>query len=293
MPNLQGMRRRIRSVKNMRQITRAMKLVSASKLKRANDRVIAARPYANKLREMLFNLAQKTTDYRDPLLEQRGDQNILVVLITSDKGLCAAFNTNLLKRVTQFLREQEGKHVEFIAIGRKGRDYLRRRQLKIRNEYVGLVSKTVSYKDALEIAEEVLGLYRRGDGQIRWDKVYLIYNEFKTALQQNLILRQMLPLGAPESLAAEKASLATAEYKYEQPPAEILGRLLPHYVEMQVYQALLNSVASEHGARMAAMDSATKNASEVIDKLTLNMNRVRQAAITREIIEVVSGAAAL
>jgi F-type H+-transporting ATPase subunit gamma len=278
----------------MRQITRAMKLVSASKLKRANDRVIAARPYANKLREMLFNLAQKTTDYHDPLLEQRGDQNVLVILITSDKGLCGAFNTNLLKRVTQFLREHEGKHIEFIAIGRKGRDYLRRRQLNIRNEYVGLISKAIAYKDALEISEEVLALYRKGDGKVRWDKVYLIYNEFKTALQQNLILRQLLPLGSPESLAGEKPTTAApSEYKYEQPPGEILGRLLPHYVEMQVYQALLNSVASEQGARMAAMDSATKNASEVIDKLTLNMNRVRQAAITRDIIEVVSGAAAL
>lgn len=295
MPNLQGIRRRIRSVRNMRQITKAMKLVSASKLKRATDRVTAARPYAYKLREMLTGLAQRAGDYKHPLLERRGDEHYLVLLITADKGLCGAFNTNLLKAAQQFQRDNAGKKIEFITVGRKGRDFMRRRGATLRNEYIGMISKTITYQQAAEVTEELIRAFTdETEGAERPDKVFIIYSEFKSALQQRLIINQLLPIGDVGGETEEApATEAQIDYIYEQPPAEILGRLLPHYVETQVFQALLESVASEHGSRMTAMDSASKNATEMIDRLTLNMNRVRQAAITREIIEVVSGAAAL
>lgn len=293
MPNLQGIRRRIRSVKNMRQITKAMKLVSASKLKRAQDRVNAARPYAKKLREILINLSQSAGEYQHPLLEQRGDENITVILVTSDKGLCGAFNTNLLKAALQFIREHPGKKIDFVTIGRKGRDFLRRRNIPIRKEYIGLVSKAVSYEQAAEVAQEIVKLFSEPTEEFPLpDKVFIMYDEFKSALAQILIVNQILPVGSVSD-SPEAPAATPVDYIYEQPPAEILGRLLPHYVEMQLFQALLDSIASEHGARMTAMESASKNATEVIDRLTLGMNRVRQAAITREIIEVVSGAAAL
>jgi F-type H+-transporting ATPase subunit gamma len=280
----------------MRQITKAMKLVSASKLKRAQDRVTAARPYARKLRDVLGNLAARAGDYKHPLLEQRGDKFITAIIVTADKGLCGAFNTNLLKAALEFQRQNQDKRIDFVTIGRKGRDFLRRRGANIINEYIGLISKAINYSQAAEIGEEVIRLFtEEKEGAPRPDKVYLIYNEFKTALQQRVVITQLLPIGelvAQEEIVG-KADETQVDYVYEQPPGDIFGRLLPHYVETQIFQALLESVAAEHGARMAAMDSASKNASEMIDRLTLGMNRVRQAAITREIIEVVSGAAAL
>lgn len=297
MPNLQGIRRRIRSVKNMRQITKAMKLVSASKLARAQSRIIAARPYSVKLREMLNNLASRAGEYQHPLLEVRGDEHYLVVLITSDKGLCGAFNTYLLKTALQFIKDNPNKKIEFLCIGRKGRDFTRRRSFPIINEYVGLVSKTITYTEGSEIGEEIIKLFTEEvDGKSRPDKIFILYNEFKSAIQQNQIFNQLLPLASLTPNQGEvdyKIAASATDYIYEQPPADILSRLLPHYVETQIFTALLDSVAAEHGARMSAMDSASKNATEVINKLTLGMNRVRQAAITREIIEVVSGAAAL
>ncbi len=294
MPNLQGIRRRIRSVRNMRQITRAMKLISASRLKRAHDRVVAARPYASKLYEVLGNLAARAGDYHHPLLEQRGDEVITVILITDDRGLCGAFNTNLIKAALQFQREHEGKKIDFITIGRKGRDFFRRRGTVIRNEYIGLISKAVDYNQAAGVAAEVIKSFsEETEGQPRPDKVYIIYNEFKSALQQRVMVNQILPIGGLPTAKETPSADAQIDYVYEQPAADIFGHLLPHYVETQIFQALLESAASSHGARMTAMESASKNASEVIDRLTLGMNRVRQAAITREIIEVVSGAAAL
>jgi F-type H+-transporting ATPase subunit gamma len=296
MPNLQGIRRRIRSVRNMRQITKAMKLVSASRLKRAQDRVTAARPYSVKLSEVLSNLAARAGDYKHPLLERRGDEFITVVIVTADRGLCGAFNTNLLKATLDFVRKQPDKKIDFITIGRKGRDFFRRRNLPIRTEHLGLVSKPISYAQAAEIGEEVIKLYAEEvEGQIRPDKIYLVYNEFKSALTQRVVINQILPIvGLKEKdETVAKPDEVQVDYVYEQPPGDIFGRLLPHYIETQIFQALLESVAAEHGARMAAMDSATKNATEMIDRLTLGMNRVRQAAITREIIEVVSGASAL
>lgn len=294
MPNLQGIRRRIRSVKNMRQITKAMKLVSASKLARAQGRIVAARPYSIKLREMLGNLASRAGEYQHPLLEVRGDEHYLVILITSDKGLCGAFNTNLLKAALQFTKDHANKKIEFLVIGRKARDFTRRRNFPIVNEYIGLVSKTITYSQASEIGEEIIKLFtEESAGRTRPDKIFILYNEFKSAIQQNQRFNQLLPLASLNESDSDKQSATATDYIFEQPPGDILSRILPHYVETQIFTALLDSVAAENGARMSAMDSASKNATEVINKLTLGMNRVRQAAITREIIEVVSGAAAL
>lgn len=287
MANLLDIRRRIRSVKNTQQITKAMKMVSAAKLKRAQDRVVAARPYAAKMTQVLGRLAARAGDsFHDPLLDERGDQHYLLVLITADKGLAGAFNANLIKAAQIFLQENAGKQVELLAIGRKGRDFFRRRQINIVGEYVGLTGKgRIEHEEALDVARDIM---RRFTEDESLDKVFIIYNEFKSVLQQRVVVEQLLPVPRVETGPQQ-----TIEYIYEQPPAEIFGRLLPRYVETQVFRALLESVASEHGARMTAMDSATKNAGELINHLTLTMNRIRQAAITKEIIEVVSGAAAL
>jgi F-type H+-transporting ATPase subunit gamma len=227
-------------------------------------------------------------------LDQRGDQRYLLVLITADKGLCGAFNTNLVKAVQAFMRENSDKTVEILAIGRKGRDFFRSRRATLAGEVIGLTGKgRVELSEALEVARDVMKRYT-DDSEI--DKVFLVYNEFKSVLQQRVVLEQLLPVASakPEEPDAKSGqALTLIDYIYEQPPAEMFGRLLPQLIETQVFRALLESIASEHGARMTAMDSASKNASELIDMLTLNMNRVRQAAITNEIIEVVSGAAAL
>jgi F-type H+-transporting ATPase subunit gamma len=295
MPNLLDIRRRIKSVKNTQQITKAMKMVSAAKLKRAQDRVLTARPFANKMTEVLSELAKRTDeDFHHPLLDQRGDERYLLVLITADKGLCGAFNTNLTKAAQSFIRENPEKRIEILAIGRKGRDFFRNRKATIAGEFIGLTGKgRVDFSEALEVARSVINQYTE-DTEL--DKVFLIYNEFKSVLQQRVMLEQLLPVARTEAEAVDAKSaqpVNLVDYIYEQPPAEMFGRLLPRLIETQIFRALLESVASEHGARMTAMDSASKNASELIDSLVLNMNRVRQAAITNEIIEVVSGAAAL
>ena len=295
MPNLLDIRRRIKSVKNTQQITKAMKMVSAAKLKRAQDRVVMARPFANKMAEVLGELAKRTDeDFHHPLLDYRGDQRYLLVLITADKGLCGAFNTNLTKAAQAFIRENSDKTIEIMAIGRKGRDFFRNRRAVISSEYIGLTGKgRVEFSEALEVARALINQYTEDTGI---DKVYIVYNEFKSVLSQRVVLEQILPIvrakqDEPEATSQKPVTLV--DYIYEQPPEEMFGQLLPRLVETQIFRALLESVASEHGARMTAMDSASKNASELIDTLTLNMNRVRQAAITNEIIEVVSGAAAL
>jgi F-type H+-transporting ATPase subunit gamma len=296
MPNLLDIRRRIKSVKNTQQITKAMKMVSAAKLKRAQDRVVTARPFANKMMEVLGELAGRTDEsFHHPLLDARGDERYLVVLITADKGLCGAFNTNLIKAAQAFIREHSEKQVEILAVGRKGRDFFRRRGAMLAGEYVGLTGKgRVDFSEAIEVARDVIKRFTE-DTEI--DKAFIIYNEFRSVIQQRVVVEQLLPVTRAESNVAESAApshaLTLVDYVYEQSPAEIFSRLLPRLVETQVFRAMLESVASEQGARMTAMDSASKNASELIDSLTLNMNRVRQAAITNEIIEVVSGAAAL
>jgi F-type H+-transporting ATPase subunit gamma len=275
-----------------------MKMLSAAKLKRAQDTVVAARPFAGKMMEVLGDLASRTEEnFSHPLLDARGDERYLVVLITADKGLAGAFNTNLIKAAQAFMREHEGKTIEMLPVGRKGRDFFRRRNVPFVDEYVGLTGKgRIEYAEAVEIAHNVI---KRFTEDKDLDKVFLIYNEFKSVLQQRVVIEQLLPVSrtkeTPEVAAtdAPQRALDLTEYVYEQPPAQIFSRLLPRLVETQIFRALLESVASEHGARMTAMDSASKNAGELIGSLTLNMNRIRQAAITNEIIEVVSGASAL
>jgi F-type H+-transporting ATPase subunit gamma len=295
MPNLLDIRRRIKSVKNTQQITKAMKMVSAAKLRRAQDRVVMARPFANKMAEVLGELAKRTDeDFHHPLLDYRGDQRYLLVLITADKGLCGGFNTNLTKAAQAFMRENADKQIEIMAVGRKGRDFFRSRRATISSEYLGLTGKgRVDLSEALEVARAIVEQYTE-DTSI--DKVYLVYNEFKSVLSQRVLLEQLLPVARPKQEEPEAKSqqpVTLIDYVYEQSPGEMFGQLLPRLIETQIFRALLESVASEQGARMTAMDSASKNASELIETLTLNMNRIRQAAITNEIIEVVSGAAAL
>ena len=288
MANLLDIRRRIRSVKNTQQITKAMKMVSAAKLKRAQNRVINARPFANKMSEVLSELAAQTTEeFNHPLLDARGDERYLVILVTADKGLCGAFNANLLKATQAFFKEHANKKIELVTIGRKGRDFYRRRR-EIVGEYVGLTGKgRVEFEEALDVARNIV---KRFTNDEEMDKVFLIFAEFKSVLSQRIVVEQLLPISRA---TAEEQPAEAKDYIFEQSPAEIFSHLLPRLVETQIFRALLESIASEQGARMTAMDSASKNAGELISSLTLNMNRVRQAAITREIIEIVSGAAAL
>ncbi|MFV0388172.1 MAG: ATP synthase F1 subunit gamma [Pyrinomonadaceae bacterium] len=289
MASLLDMRRRIKSVKNTQQITKAMKMVAAAKLKRAQDRVTAARPYALKMGEVLGGLSAKVSDeFSHPLLDERGDKNYLLVLVTADKGLCGGFNANLTKTATSFLKENEDKTLEMIPVGRKGRDYFRRRDVNFVAEYVGLTGTgAAELSDAREISENLIKTFIDDE---KIDKVFLIFTEFKTVISQHVRLEQLLPIPKIVADSETEEKVSDAEYIYEQPPAEIFGKLLPKQVETQIYRAMLESVASEQGSRMTAMDSASKNAGELIDTLTLNMNRIRQAGITNEIIEVVSGA---
>ncbi len=290
MASLLDMRRRIKSVKNTQQITKAMKMVAAAKLKRAQDRVTSSRPFASKMSEVLGGLSAKVADeFSHPLLDTRGDEKYLVVLVSADKGLAGAFNANVIKATQAFLNEHSAKTTEMVAIGRKGRDFFKRREVKFADEYIGLTgSGQVKLQDAVEIAAKVIKIFT-DDESI--DKVFIVFTEFKTVLSQKPVIQQLLPIPRnPEAASSE--GVADSEYIYEQPAAEIFGKLLPKQVETQIYKGMIESVASEQGSRMTAMDSASKNAGELIDTLTLNMNRIRQAAITKEIIEVVSGAAA-
>ena len=347
MANILDIRRRIRSVTNTRQITRAMKMVSAARLRRAQDRALAARPYAQMLTNVLKSLVSRadthdveTGEPLHPLLVRRPEQNILLIVVTGDKGLAGAFNSNILKAASRFLDSKAGKNIEILPIGRKGRDFMRRRfksaeprkpdssappQTTLIGEYVGVLNK-IDYSLASEISETIVERYTHAE----IDSVYLVFNEFKSVIAQRLVVEQILPIehiGAPEIAEAREmqleekqraidaakgtgvalrpadtsesdkaaAQFATApvDYIYEQPPRQLFRALLPKYVSIQIFHALLESVAAEHAARMTAMESATNNAGDMIDSLTLSMNRVRQAKITREIIEIVSGAAAL
>ncbi len=284
MPSLIDIRRRIRSVKNTQQITKAMKMVAAAKLRRAQDRVIAARPYAAMLNKILGDVAAAAGSdaaESNPLLAVRPEKRIQLILVTSDRGLSGAFNANLIKGAQAFLQEHKGVTVELEALGRKGRDFFKRRALTITGELVGVAEKP-TLTNAQAVARRVMDRYENGE----IDAVYLIFNEFKSVLTQKLNEVRVLPVTLAES--AEPT-----DYIYEQPPTELLGTLLPRYIETSLYRALLESAAAAFAAQMTAMDAASRNAGEVIEKLTLYMNRVRQASITREIIEVVSGAAAL
>jgi F-type H+-transporting ATPase subunit gamma len=292
MPTLLDFRRRIRSVKNTQQITRAMKFIAAARLRRAQETAVSLRPYARGIREILRSAMSRIENPEQfPLLAQRPEERVLVLVTSGERGLCGAFNANVLRRAFEFLREKSGKSVEVIAIAKKSRDAFRKRSWKIAGEYVDVTSRADLGK-AGEIAAEVMKIYEAGGA----DSVYLIYNEFKNVMMQTLRVEKLLPLersalGEHEKGAPPASSADVVDYIYEQPAAEIFNKLVPRYVEMQIFRMLAESSAAEHAARMTAMESATSNASDVIDALTLHMNKVRQAAITREIIEVVSGAA--
>jgi F-type H+-transporting ATPase subunit gamma len=343
MANVLDIRRRIRSVINTRQITRAMKMISAARLRRAQERALSARPYAQMLTNVLRSLVQRADIYDQdtgevlhPLLAQRPVKNVLLLVVTGDKGLAGAFNTNINKSALRFIADHPGVNVDIFAAGRKGRDFLRRRfpvavegaeragEVQLVGELVNVMGK-LRYEDIGELAETAITRYSNGE----IDAVYVIYNEFKSVISQRLVVEQVLPIGeigAPAAVAAQEMSLAEREhaaeaalsagvslaaadtsaidkaaagfataqvdYIYEQPATELFNSVLPKYVGVQVWRSVLESVASEHAARMTAMDAATTNAGKMIDALTLAMNRARQAKITREIIEIVSGAAA-
>jgi F-type H+-transporting ATPase subunit gamma len=289
MPSLKAIKKRITSVKNTRQITKAMKMVSAAKLRRAQEAVVAARPYADKLQQVLASLARRDDQDAHPLLAQRDKGKALVVLVTSDRGLCGGFNANVSKTVERYIRANaEGfEQLDLLLIGRKGNDYLKRRPgmsiFKVYENFLG--TGQVSYAPASLIGKELVALFESG----QYDAVFLAYNAFRSAISQEPRIVPLLPIdagGEDESAGGEYL----ADYIYEPSASAVLDQLLPKYIEVQIFRAFLESVASEHGARMSAMDSASKNASEMIGKLTLQYNRARQAAITKELMEIISGA---
>jgi F-type H+-transporting ATPase subunit gamma len=282
-------KRRIRSVKNTQQITRAMKFVAAARLRRAQEKAVSARPYTRALTRVVHSVAIRAQENAHPLLRRRPENRVLLLVVSGERGLAGAFNSNVMRRAIEFLREHSEKNLEVMSLGRKARDAMRKQRWKILAEYVDITTKADPAK-AAEIAHRVTELYTGEEV----DAVYVVFNEFKSVLSQNLTLQKLLPIEPDPKeagLADEKDQANTVDYIYEQPPSELFARLLPRYLEAQIFRALAESAASEHAARMTAMDSATNNAGDLIDKLTLYMNKVRQAAITKEIIEVVSGAA--
>jgi F-type H+-transporting ATPase subunit gamma len=281
MATLRDIRRRIRSVQSTQKITRAMKLVAAAKLRRAQERIVAARPYADKMSALLGSLVTRVGSESHPLLARRPGGRRRLVVITADKGLCGAFNANIIRTAARFVSERPEHGVELGLIGRKGRDSLKRRGLKVRFERIG-VFQALRYATAREMAKELTDAFTNGEV----DEVFLVYNEFKSVIQQRIAVERLLPIER-QLLSPQQPRF---DYLFEPEPAGILTSMLPRHVEVQIWKALLESNAAEHGARMSSMDAATNNASEMIDSLTLYMNKVRQAAITKEIIEVVSGA---
>jgi len=292
MATLLDFRRRIRSVKNSQQITRAMKFVAAARLRRAQESALAARPYAQELARVLRSTMARIQDPQHPLLERREEKNILAIVLTGERGLAGAFNANILRKANEFFRANRDKKVVTVPVGKKGRDSLKKAGFTFAGEWVNVLSR-VEFKTAREIAKLATELYI----EQKVDSVYIIFSEFKTVMSVNLTVEKLLPVEAirEEGASTEKGSAKAAEtqvdYIYEQPEAELLNKLLPRYIETQILRAMLESSASEYAARMTAMESATKNAGEVIEALTMHMNKVRQAAITKEIIEIVSGAA--
>ena len=284
MPSLRDIKRRIRSVKNTQQITKAMKLVSASKLRKAQEAIIKIRPYAGKISEVLSSLASRCDPNQHPFLNVRDEKKVLIFIITSDKGLCGGFNNNLIKKTVETIKTKEKKEVLLIIAGKKGNDIFQSRPFKILHKYIGW-TRGFEYAKAIEIANTLGTLFL--DGAI--DKIYIIYNEFKSVLQQTVTVEQLLPIEPDQDLGEP----LLVDY-FEEPDTDvILKQLLSMYLEVEIYRAFLESSASEHGARMTAMDNATRNAKEMIGDLTLFYNKARQAYITKELIEIVSGAEAL
>jgi F-type H+-transporting ATPase subunit gamma len=287
MPSLIDLRRRIRAVKSTQQITKAMKMIAASRLRRAQERVVSARPFAQRMLKVLNGLVSRVDQDMHPLLRVAALPNArpLLIVISADRGLCGSFNSNIIKAAGQFIaKEGPGREVALGLIGRKGREFFRRRGFDVRYEAVGIFQK-LSFADAVALADAAIEEFTSG----RASSVYLVYNEFKSVMSQRIVVERLLPI---PRLEGEEAVGPTMEYLYEPSPAEIFKELLPRHVQVQVYRALLESNASFFAAQMTAMDAATRNSAEMLDNLTLYMNKVRQAAITREIIEVVSGASA-
>jgi F-type H+-transporting ATPase subunit gamma len=293
MPTLLDFRRRIRSVKSSQQITRAMKFVAAARLRKAQEAALAARPYAQELARVLRSTMARIREPQHPLLERREEKNVLVIVLTGERGLAGAFNANILRKANEFFRANREKKIVTVPVGKKGRDSLKKAGFAFAGEWVNVLAR-VEFKTAREIAKLATDLY----AERKVDSVYMIFSEFKSVMAPTLTLEKLLPVEAigeekdsKEKRESGKASEAQVDYIYEQPEAQILDKLLPRYIETQILRAMLESSASEYAARMTAMESATKNAGDVIEALTLHMNKVRQAAITKEIIEIVSGAA--
>jgi len=287
MATLLDFRRRIRSVKNTQQITRAMKFVAAARLRRAQEAAIAARPYAKELARMLRSIMSRIAEPQHPLLARRPEERILTLVLTGERGLAGAFNANILRKALDFFRVNKGKKISAISVGKKGRDALKKAGFSLVAEYVNVLAR-VDFGTAREIASLVTDLYAREE----IDSVYIVFSEFKTVMTPNLVITKLLPVEGVQTddESAVESTGSQVDYIYEQPVEQLLGKLLPRYIETQVLRAMLESSAAEHAARMTAMESATKNAGDVIEALTLHMNKVRQAAITKEIIEIVSGA---
>jgi len=282
MASLKSIKKRIVSVKNTRQITKAMKMVSAAKLRRAQENVVAARPYAKKLGEVLQSLSASLEGDLHPLLEKREAKKLLLIVLTSDRGLCGGFNTNLCKAADRYIKERSGSYeqISVMTVGRKGHEFLRSRYTVYRN-FSNVLAKP-SYQTAAMLAQEVIDGFIAGE----YDQVELLYNSFRTVMTQDITFQQMLPV-VPETAAASDET--PVEFIYEPSVGELLAEILPKNIEVQIFKAMLETVAGEHGARMTAMDSASKNANEMIGKLTLQYNRARQAAITTELMEIISG----
>jgi len=286
MATLQDIRRRIRSVQSTQKITRAMKFVAAAKLRRAQERIVEARPYAIKMAELVQVLGRGLGEDKHPLLARREAVRPLYVVVTADKGLCGAFNSNVIRRALDLLRGRPADAMALVAVGRKSRDFFRRRPWPLRVERVGLLDR-LTFEQARELAQELIQAFLAAEV----DEVWLVFNEFRSVAVQKVVVERLLPIEPP---AAEEAGEGPGvEYLYEPDPATILGALLPRHVEVQVYRALLESAAGEHGARMTAMEAATKNADEMIGQLTMQYNKARQERITKELLDIVGGAEAL
>jgi len=285
---LRDIRRRIRSVESTQKITRAMKLVAAAKLRRAQERILAARPYAGKMAELLGNLVSGADagDGAHPLLARREGPRRQIVIITADRGLAGAFNSNIIRRAVEFIRQSQAPEVTLVVVGRKGRDFFRRRGYAIKHEMLGFWDK-LAYSHASELADAFMRQYLEGEV----DEVHLLYNEFRSVAVQRPIRAQLLPIPRAEGEGA--AAAASVDYIYEPGPAAILDDLLPRHVRTQVFRALMESIAGEYGARMTAMEAATKNAKEMIGVLTIQYNKARQEKITKELLDIVGGAEAL
>jgi len=286
MPNLKEIKRRIQSVKNTQQITKAMKLVAASKLRKAQNAILEARPYAIKLMDVLNHLAARCNSDLHPLLDERDGHRHLMLIITSDKGLCGGFNSNIIRKTAQYLKDNQQSENSLIIAGKKGNDIFRNRPVTIIEEIIDW-TKDFDYLKAQAIGKNLAALF----SQNKVDKVFMVYNEFKSVMQQEIVVEQLLPI-VPENLAHKEGTIVV-DYIYEPDEEAILDALLKRYMTVEVYRAFLESSASEHGARMTAMDSATRNAGEMIGELTLTYNKARQAYITKELIEIVNGAEAL